>query len=102
MKKWQKVFRVSSSELEEPLLNDCDEAAVDFVACRHEPPVLELPGKSVAHEANNGIGFMGDSNRNQKGSKANGEDNAERIRTILSPLQIHLDKVEGRLYAFLI
>lgn len=45
MKQWPNVVWVSSSDLEESLFKDCDEAAVDYVADRHGAAELDLSGR---------------------------------------------------------
>lgn len=79
VKQWQHVVRISSSELQESLLNDCDEPDVDYVAVGQGTPVLDLTCKLVAFGEYNGCGDSGDSNPHQKESSVNEEDSAEEI-----------------------
>lgn len=66
MWKWQNVVRVSSTELEEFLVNDCDEAAIDYLDDGRGPPVLELSGKSAARKEDGGPAKLGESNPHHK------------------------------------
>lgn len=86
MKQWQMVLQVSSSELEKSLWNDCNEAAIDYLADGHRPLVLHLTGKSNARKENDGCGDLGDSNIHHKESKAREENSGEEIEESQPPL----------------
>lgn len=58
-KQCQNVFWVSSNELEDSLLNDCDGAAVDDVGDGHGPPLLDLTIEIVAQERDDGCRDLG-------------------------------------------
>lgn len=68
---------VTSSVIERTLMNDFDEAVVEFVAEGHWMTVLDLTGPKIAREKEHGCRDLHDSNPHQEGSEANEEDNAK-------------------------
>lgn len=63
MKQW-----ISSSRLEESLLNDRDKTPLDYVPDLHGTPVLDFTGKSFAREEDASRTDLGDPNPNQEKS----------------------------------
>lgn len=85
LRKWQNAVHVSSNAFEESLWNDCDEAAVDFVADGHGLPVMDLTGKSLACKKENRPDNLGDSNPHHKECKENKVDRAEHMKYSQAP-----------------
>lgn len=68
MNQFQNVVLVFSTELEESIFMESDEAAVDYVTDRHGPPVLNLTCESVACEEDDACGDLDDYNSHHKES----------------------------------
>lgn len=85
MKQYPNVVHVSSSELEEPLLNDCDESDVDYATDRHGTSVLGLTVKVVARDKNANTEDLSDSNPHYEESEDAEEDRAEVIEESQPP-----------------
>lgn len=99
MKQWQEVSQVSSSKLEESLLNDCNEDAVDIIADGHELLVLDWTGEGVVREEAYGCVELIESNPCHKESEVNGEDSVEEIEESHPPPRVSFD-LEGHLHGF--
>lgn len=79
---------VCSSQLQESLLNEWNEASVSYVLDGHGPPVLDLTGHSVTCEEDNGRGDPGEFYPHHEKSKAIEEDRAEEIEESHSPSRL--------------
>lgn len=69
------------------MLNDCDEATVEYVGDGHGLPVLDLTDENVASEKGDCCKDLCDSNAHQEGSEANEEDIAEQKEGSQPPLR---------------
>lgn len=85
VKQLQNVVQVSSSELDESLLNDCDESAGDYVADGQRMSVQDLVEESVAREEDAGRGNSNYWNQHHMESHVSEEDSAEEIQEAEPP-----------------
>lgn len=76
---WQKVVRVSNTELGKSILNDCNEEAVEYLVEERVPPDLDSTSESITCEKNDGQCDLGDLSSYSLESEAIGEDSAEEI-----------------------
>lgn len=79
MKQLQDIVWFCRRDVEESLVNDCDEIPRNYVASRHGTPVLDSTSKGVSCREESGCRYLGDSNVHYRESEGSEEDSTEEI-----------------------